>query len=285
MLQFFYTGATAPATSQPDPARSLGGYVSGSPLADDVLNNLFGDITPMGMQYAGPETYGLALRNLGPKGALGLKLGYVYPENSSVKLEIAAVELYPDSCGKPTMQPLANRRARPAGTDFHELSMKRATATIKIEVGANANTEVTLLVDGQMIALSMPLFPKDLTAEETAILFVARATKVNEYLFAVSETDPTCITVTRMLPGVFTGVLELDTDGTAYAETATFGGGTDNSAELGDLAKGGTLGLWFRRTLLPTATQPIPAQELEKLPIGNRHREDLEIYLTYEDAE
>jgi hypothetical protein len=283
MLQFYYTGATAPTATQPDPSRSLGGYVSGSPLEDDVLNNLFGDITPMGMQYAGPETYALGLRNLGPKGAQELKLGYVYPAGCAVRLEVAAVELYADSCNKLTMQALASRRARPQGATFHELEMRRATAELAIEFGPDAGDVLHLLVDGVQITPAETV-RSDMSAT-TAASFLAQQilTRSTEYFAEVDPERPNVVKITRELPGPFTGTLELDTDGTAYAESVTFANGLDNSASLGNLAKGEILGLWFRRTLLPSATQPIPAAELEKLPVGNRHREDLEIYLSYED--
>jgi hypothetical protein len=283
MLQLFYTGATAPGAAQLDAGRSLGGYVSATPLADDELNNLFGDITPLGMQYAGPETYGLALRNLGPLDATGLKIGYVYPRKASVKLEVAAVALYEDSCGKPTMQPLTTRRSRPQGAEFHELEMRRATATLELEVGFAKGDYVHLLVDG--IALTPAIAVNyDMDLKEAATYLAQQVNMFSqEYEALVVADKPHCVELERNTPGPFTGVLELDTDGTGYADSVVFAEGLDNSASLGDLAKKEVVGLWFRRTLLPAANQLIPAKELELLPLGNRHREDLEIFISYDE--
>lgn len=62
-MRLYYTGAAQPAAPQAQPSQSLGGYVSASPVPNELPGNLFTDLSAYGLATGAPDVRCLALRN------------------------------------------------------------------------------------------------------------------------------------------------------------------------------------------------------------------------------
>jgi hypothetical protein len=73
-LQLLYTGASSFLAEQSDSSRSLGGAISSSPIGNDVLRNVFGDISQLTKITNRPEFRAIAINNVGGTAATAVKL-------------------------------------------------------------------------------------------------------------------------------------------------------------------------------------------------------------------
>ena len=89
-LQFLYSGVQSPNTFQYNSDKSLGGYISSSPVTNNTLNELFSDISLLGEQNQYIEVKGIFLKNIGTV-KTNLRCWFVTPQNNKALFEIAAV--------------------------------------------------------------------------------------------------------------------------------------------------------------------------------------------------
>ena len=62
-MRLFYTGATEYLEPQNSPRLSIGGFVSSSPLPNDILNGIFGSISDYKAVNGLKEVRGVVLKN------------------------------------------------------------------------------------------------------------------------------------------------------------------------------------------------------------------------------
>ena len=126
MIAYYYTGADAYNAAQTDKDKSLGGYVSSSPLPNDIVGALFGDISNYTISNKLRETKAVVLKNQTGSDATSITTWF---ENLSthpyINLEIAAVSLYEDTTCTPSkfsMEQIINMRATPISATFYSPS-------------------------------------------------------------------------------------------------------------------------------------------------------------------
>jgi hypothetical protein len=118
-MRFFYTTSAGINKEQTNPLLSLGGYQS-TAVPNSRMNNLFGDITPLGMDRNEPIYIGLFLQNTTGAAVTNIKLWFDYPTNCYSKFEVAAVATTIDAESNPVIEHITNNYATPFSGTFYE---------------------------------------------------------------------------------------------------------------------------------------------------------------------
>lgn len=129
----FLTGAPSSlkksdVAPQPDPQRSLGGYVSSSPVPNAALNELF-DLVSTGMLNDRPvETIAIGLVNQLDKPVTDVRLSIVVSQKPICSWRVAATALSEDM----RMESIPNRYAEPIGAEFYDATFQRACVDLEV---------------------------------------------------------------------------------------------------------------------------------------------------------
>jgi hypothetical protein len=117
----FYTGADAANAPQINAEKSLGGFVSGSPIPNGKLNNLFSSISKSAVLGNKTEIRMIALKNLTGSTVSNLSI-YTNTVGKSAKLQLAAVAPMLDSSNNPLFEQLYDNDSLPfqATLNYHE---------------------------------------------------------------------------------------------------------------------------------------------------------------------
>jgi hypothetical protein len=118
----YYTNSLKANQLQPIALRSVGGYVSSSPVPNDFLSNVFSEITQLSIQSNRSETILIALKNTTEKIADNIKIKFTLPEGVSIKLAIAATTPTVDKCGDFVFEKIANSSAKPFNATFQSVA-------------------------------------------------------------------------------------------------------------------------------------------------------------------
>ncbi len=118
-MRLFFTGASSFLASQPSPRLSLGGFISNSPVPNDVLNGIFGSISDRQGNNGLKETFGFALRNETGGTITTGTLWYVNNSTSPISnLRMAVVAVGTDSCGDIFIEQIQSSLASPLNAVF-----------------------------------------------------------------------------------------------------------------------------------------------------------------------
>jgi len=125
-----YTGADSFLTPQTEAFKSLGGLISSTVIQNDVLNNLFSDVTNYGLQKASSDTKCIAIKNTGVA-ITDLTIYYEAPVNSLFDYFIGAVSPTVNDCNESVFEQLQNSESSPYYCTFYNPS----TELTKVNVG------------------------------------------------------------------------------------------------------------------------------------------------------
>jgi len=118
-LSILYTNSDEALAEQNDPDKSLGGFISISPVPNDVARNLFGALSLFGQAKKFRETKIIALKN--ETGSI-LSGASLYYENASTSpffdIEMAVVIPALDECERLFFEKIPNMRALPLNATF-----------------------------------------------------------------------------------------------------------------------------------------------------------------------
>ena len=142
----YLTGAATSLTKtqdnpQSDASRSLGGYISSTPVPNAALNTLFDLISSYTLEKKSKETIAIGLINQFDTPVSDIELKIVTDENHEAVFKIAAVAVSSDDYA---MERIANRYQEPMLAEFHDASFYRAAVDLKIEQYASAGEEIAL---------------------------------------------------------------------------------------------------------------------------------------------
>lgn len=124
MIKYYFTGADNYLDAQVDKDKSLGGYVSSSPIPNDLLGALFGDISAYTVEKKFKDTKAIVIKN--ETGAAITGITTYFTNQATVpflKIEIAAVQLTEDTSCTPSkfsMEKIINMRSTPINAVFAE---------------------------------------------------------------------------------------------------------------------------------------------------------------------
>jgi len=117
-MRLFYTGATEYLGEQKSPRLSLGGFISSSPLPNDILNGIFGSISDYKAVNGLKEVRGVVLRNETGGDATP---SIWYKNNSSdpiTNIRMSIVSVAVDNCGNFYIESIQNEQASPVSASF-----------------------------------------------------------------------------------------------------------------------------------------------------------------------
>lgn len=268
-MRFFYTNAFRALEAQGNADKSLGGFISSSPVPNGQLNNLFADISTFTIDHNVREVKGLALKNVLGKAVDNVTFKYKYPKGFSSKIEVAFVAVTLDDCNRAVMEQIANVRSLPVYAEFHEANMVSAFASLKLEI-VPQNETLTVYVGLNAIASAVIAFAEgiDEATRKNATIdaLVDAINKANKGFIAEKRnvnSEPQ-LYIEKEVGGVFTESLTLtNATGVAYANAASFEGGEDNSVNIGTLAKDAYIGVWFKKTIRPEYFNKLSIEELD----------------------
>lgn len=144
-MMIYLTGANTSLSkssdaAQTDPAKSLGGYISSTPVPNGELNVLFDLISSFTLEKKKKETIALALVNKLDHAVNNVTLKVVVGNENLATFRVAAVK--PDS--SLAMEHIANRYAEPLAADFYSADFQRASVDIEIMNPASVGEEIAL---------------------------------------------------------------------------------------------------------------------------------------------
>ena len=140
----YLTGADASlakSSEQPqsDVSKSLGGYISSTPVPNAALNNIFDLVSSYSIEKGQKETLAIGLINQFDKEVKNVELKIVTDIDVEATYKIAAV-----SCSNYQMEQIANRYQEPMLADFYDASFYRAGVNIKVNQYASLGEEIAL---------------------------------------------------------------------------------------------------------------------------------------------
>lgn len=126
---------------QTDTAKSLGGYVSSTPVPSGELNALFDLISAYTLEKKPRETIAVALMNKLTQPIKDVTLKIVVEKDNIATFKVAAVALSESL----SMEHIANRYAEPMAAKFHKVDFQRASVDIEILNPASIGEEIALM--------------------------------------------------------------------------------------------------------------------------------------------
>lgn len=141
----FLTGAESSLVKsevapQNDAGKSLGGYVSSTPVSSGEVNTLFDLISSYTLEKRKRETIALGLVNKLPQAVTNVTLKIVVDKENLATFRVAAVALN----NSMAMEKIANRYAEPMVAEFHNVDFQRASVDIEITNPASVGEEIAL---------------------------------------------------------------------------------------------------------------------------------------------
>ena len=119
-MKILYTNALKSGDIQTDPLKSIGGYVSSSEIPNDILSNLFSEVTTNSLQSRRRETILVAFKNESSI-AVNLKIQFLFEDVISSKMKIALINPIEDNCGDLYFEKIPNSSSLPLYAEFEEV--------------------------------------------------------------------------------------------------------------------------------------------------------------------
>ena len=141
----YLTGASASLAKsadnpQSDVNRSLGGYISSTPVPNAAINSLFDLISSYTLEKRQKETIAIGLINQLDKAVKDVELKIVTDPDNEATFKIAAVSVGSNYL----MEQIANRYQEPMSAEFYDASFYRAAVDIEITQYASEGEEIAL---------------------------------------------------------------------------------------------------------------------------------------------
>lgn len=120
MLFLYYTNSDEFNKPQDRPDRSVGGFMSSSPIPNDQLGNLFSSLDLITLNEGVTQTRGIGIKNEAEQTLTNLKAWIVAPESPLAEFEIAFVAVSKNDCNESYMEKLINGSAAPYYATFYK---------------------------------------------------------------------------------------------------------------------------------------------------------------------
>ena len=246
-MMIYLTGASSSLAKgqaeQTDASKSLGGYISSTPVPNGALNSLFDLISSYTLQKRQKETIAIGLVNKFDKAVENVTLKIVSNEENIASFKVAAVDI--DNSNY-YMESISGRYQEPMQSQFHDATFQRSSVDLEIEFPANAGEEIALFpfnvsfevedggLEGTWAAIE-GAFSNDETYE---------AIRITETRIRLVRRDETTLDVSLPCSYVSTGGFQADFLGELK-------NGKDNTVTLkeGQLNPGSAIGIWIQRSI------------------------------------
>lgn len=227
---------------QTDAARSLGGFISSTPVPNAALNGLFDTISSYTLSKRPKETIAVALINRLDKAVDDVELKIITDEDNVAEFKIAAVVVSSD---RYQMEQIANRYQEPMAAEFHNVDFFRAAVDIVVEQYADAGEEIALYPFG--IAFTVQECGWDGTWKAFEEAFAADETygikRLSERKYRIYRRDDTVVNPEEEC-------YYITTEGFKAEFNGKFGNLRDNTALISEhMEPGDAIGIWIQRTI------------------------------------
>src|ERR1700748_2969192 len=264
MIRLYYTGATSNLVEQRLSVKSLGGFVSSSPVENAASEAFFSDLSQTSITQDLPEYRLFALKNEGVTDINNLMLFYQYKEaNPSINICFSSIKpsmVDVDGNCQSIFEKINNGNSAPIfSQNWYEADSKFPSQQVFLSTAARMGEVITFLGVETRAAVS------DLSLTNTYKLIVNAFKNNQDYLVQyVSRTDTETNLTTGDQREVFTeyifvqkNVIRENTDPITFTTTGQatlkqpyfFQGGYDNSINIGTVKAGQYLGIWFKKSL------------------------------------
>lgn len=283
----FLTGATSSlrksdVAPQADPNKSLGGWVSSSPVPNAALNELF-DLVSTGMLSDCPkETLALGLINQLPVPVTNVRLSIVVGNRPVCEWRVAATALSPDL----RMESIPNRYSEPLSAVFYDATFQRASVEFEINgepIEGDQFLILPLSITIDVIEKGVKGFWNGLkTACKQNPIYVAE--RLSDRRFRISYADETIVSEDGVECRC---VKDSDADINFIGKMRN---GSTNSVILVDsenqIAPGDGIGLWLQREVSSDWERPTDQELIEMKKRGEilPTVEQAEVVITYDEA-
>lgn len=267
--------ADAPQT---DTAKSLGGYVSSTPVPNGELNALFDLISAYTLEKKPKETIAVALVNKLTQAVTNVTLKIVVGKDNLATFRIAAVAL--DNATM-AMEYIPNRYAEPMAAEFHNADFQRASVDIEILNPAGVGEEIAVYPFNVSFAVTEAGIEGTWNAFENAFSndSTYEVIRLSEKVFRIARRDETVLAQSLTCSYV-----------TTAGFAATFKGKLKNGAinevtlieSTSSLQPNKGIGLWLQRDL-KSYKYPTNEQLIEdfKNKVENFDTETAEVVVSY----
>ncbi len=240
-MNLFLTGSTISplngGISQTDVSKSLGGYISNSPVPNGQLNALFGEVSLKSVNDNISEILGLGLVNDSDYEAT-TTVKIVMPEKSVCKFEIAAVETEDGS-----MERLPNRFSEPVHSQFYDATFNRAQVLAEIKQFGAIGERITLNPFGVTAVCKFACW-------EGTFKAIKKAFQNNNNYELIRYSERKFIIRSKTEDIVTPTTCTISNTGNSQIEFfSDFENNRTGEVSLGTLAPGQMIGLWIKRTV------------------------------------
>lgn len=264
---------------QTDAARSLGGFISSTPVPNGALNTLFDTISSYTLSKRPKETIAVALINRLDKAVYDVELKIVTDEDNIAEFRVAAVAVSSD---KYQMEHIANRYQEPMSAEFHNVDFYRAAVDIEVQQFAVEGEEIALYPFG--IAFTVQKSGWNGTWEAFEAAFSNDETyeirRLSEKRYRIYRRDDNVVNPPQKCSYI-------TTEGFKAEFSGEFGNLRDNTALISEhMEPGDAIGIWIQRDIKDSSV-PSNEQLLEdyKHHVIKETVEDVEIVISYDLVE
>lgn len=228
--------------SQDDPLKSLGGYVSASPVPNGSVNSLFDYISLKGIKDKTKETIGIALINKFDKAVNNVRLKIVSSQDNSCLFRIAAVSLDENYC----MEHISNRYSQPMLAEFYDATFTPGSVDVEITELPISGEEVYFSPFDVSVTFTKPNYDDVISDIIKAFCNTEnyRVKRINEKTFRIFRTDD------KMIEEPFV-CSHISSENAKFNFSGLFDNHCKQEVIISDVIEpNGGIGLWLQREIL-----------------------------------
>lgn len=154
-MMLYLTGADnslakSEVNPQNDPNRSLGGYISSTPVPNSAMNALFDLVSSRTLEKKPKETIALGLINKFEQPVKDVEIRMVVDKETIADFKVGAVEVSSETY---SMEQIPNRYQEPMLSELHDASFMRASVEFEIQRGGVKGEEIAFFPFGVTVEL------------------------------------------------------------------------------------------------------------------------------------
>jgi len=261
-MQLLYSGADYVEAQQSSSFKSLGGFISSTPIPNNRLNSIFGDSVKYGQES---DCIAIFLKNV-TSTAQTFTLGY--EKQSVVDIELAIVLPTQNQIEK-----IAVATDTPLFAEFAKHERRKSIAILQITKAPTIGESITIdTITFNSNSTTILGLLNQIVQEFTSHLTVD--------VVQISDIE---VLFSYKTYGTHTFALTLQTTGTAEAIQTKFIDGIDQAIILPSLAVGDCFGIWIKRTLNTKSPTHQQLYDTFLLKSNIQNKKDQQIALTQEE--
>lgn len=269
-MKLYFSGATAKFASQNDVTKSLGGFMSSTPIPNNRIGALFSGVSMYNLKERLPETMAF----------------FIYNDTGSDITNLTVQQIYQNKLGEPinvcnfdwavvqpnenfSIEKIGNKMEQPFNATWFNPETIYQNLELTINEAIDNGSNATIL--GSTFQIN------DVESIEDTVDAVIAFFK-NSLNFRFEKLSENKILITNLsTTGYIGGVSLISSTQGAISNTAIFDDIVDGRTIIGDLEDGKAIGVWLRRSF--NEVEKLDCEELEKSDLTTL--EELEIIFTY----